>query len=49
LKKHPVNTALRVYNEFISLTFKSQDFKREIDMPYYSQLLDLAKKMGITL
>jgi hypothetical protein len=47
LKKHPVNKSLTFYNEFVSLTFKATDFKKEVDMDYYKKLASVAKKMGL--
>lgn len=42
LKKHSVNKCLRVYNEFIQLTFKANDFRKEVDMQFYNRLAALA-------
>jgi len=38
LQKHPVNKMLRTYNEFIMLTFRTKDFHRDIDIPFYNRL-----------
>jgi len=44
-----VNKVFKQYNEFISLTFRSNDFKKEIDIPFYSRLAKLAKNLELTL
>ena len=46
---HRINKMFRVYNEFLNLTFRSNDFKREIDIPFYNRLNKLAKYVGIQL
>jgi len=49
LQEHPINKMLRVYNEFIRLTFKSRDYNHDIDLAFYNHLNGLAKIIGLKL